>query len=77
VDLAIHSERLYPDHEVGGHYRTLVQKYVDALKACIGTPENPGDLYDGMFEDGDQVDKQFLFDHEANRIEKLRKTFHK
>jgi len=77
VDLAIHSERLYPEKEVGGHYRSLVQKYVDGLKACLGTPENPGALYDGMFTDGDQVDKQFLFDHEANRIEKLRKTFHK
>ena len=72
ADQAIAGERLYEDHAPGGHYREVVQTYLDVVRSCAGTREEPGLLYEAMFEPDMDVDTR-LFDMEVERIGEQRK----
>ena len=72
ADQAIAGERLYENHEPGGHYREVVQTYLETLRSCAGTKEEPGLLYEAMFEPDMDVDTR-LFDMEVERIGEQRK----
>jgi len=72
-DQAIGGERLYEDRGVGEHYREAVQTYLETLKSCMGTKEEPGLLYQAMFEPGQDVDMD-VFEMEAERIKAQRET---
>ncbi|EJK56691.1 hypothetical protein THAOC_23373, partial [Thalassiosira oceanica] len=72
ADQAIAGERLYEDHEPGGHYREAIRTYLEVVRSCAGTKEEPGLLYEAMFEPDMDVDTR-LFDMEAERIAEQRK----
>ena len=72
LDQGIQGEKLYSDRASGDLYRELVQEYISTLKECIGTPEDPGEVYQSLFFPDEDVDSE-LFDIEQERLENLRK----
>ena len=72
LDQAIRSEALNPEMESGGMYRTLVQSYIETLKECISTPDNPGPIYESLFMPDEELDTE-IFDNEVTRQDELRK----
>eukprot|EP00591_Stephanopyxis_turris_P002183 CAMPEP_0195530226 /NCGR_PEP_ID=MMETSP0794_2-20130614/33056_1 /TAXON_ID=515487 /ORGANISM="Stephanopyxis turris, Strain CCMP 815" /LENGTH=436 /DNA_ID=CAMNT_0040661695 /DNA_START=135 /DNA_END=1445 /DNA_ORIENTATION=+ len=61
LDQAIRTERLEDSVDQGGQYKKFVTMYVQTLKECMTTPNNPGLLTEAMFEQGEEVDLT-LFD---------------
>lgn len=74
TDLALTREKLEPEREAGDGYREVVQMYIETLKECKATPENPGWLYEGMFSEGEEVDLS-IFDEEKERQARLRRQY--
>ena len=72
TDQAMPGERLYAEREVGAHYREVVQKYIEVLKSCGATKEEPGLMYEAMFKPDEGVDLG-MFGMEEERIRELRK----
>lgn len=72
MDQAMRKEALNPDKDAGGMYKEFVQTYIQTLKECLSTPENPGPIYESIMGPGEEVDTEF-FDIEEERLEELRK----
>ncbi|MGK3761812.1 MAG: hypothetical protein ACI8RD_014130, partial [Bacillariaceae sp.] len=72
LDQAIRSEAMNPETDSGGMYRELVQTYIETLKECISTPEDPGPIYESLFLP-DEVPDTEIFENEPIRQEELRK----
>jgi len=71
LDQAIPSESM--DHQDSGYmYKELVQEYVETLKECLSTPENPGPVYESLFYPDEELDLE-IFENEPARQEKLKK----
>jgi hypothetical protein len=71
-DQAMPGERIYEQRPVGHHYRSAVRLYINLLKECAGSKEDPGLLFKAMFAPDQQVDLS-VFEYEAERIKALRK----
>jgi hypothetical protein len=72
LDQAIRSEAMNPETDSGGMYRELVQTYIETLKECISTPEDPGPIYESLFLP-DEVPDTEIFENEPIRQEELRR----
>ena len=70
LDSAMRSEALQPEREFGGMYKEMVQLYIKALKECIATPEDVGDIYKALHFPDEQIDLT-IFDREKNRQQKI------
>jgi len=69
-DQARVGEKLKEGYEPGQHFKEFVEGYVEALVASLVTREEPGELYEGMFFDGEEMDYE-LFDREESRVKDL------
>jgi len=72
MDQAIRSEAMNPETDSGGMFRELVQTYIETLKECISTPDDPGPIYESLFLPDEELDTE-IFDDEVDRQEELRK----
>jgi len=72
LDQAIRSEAMNPETDSGGMYKELVQTYIETLKECISTPENPGPIYESLFLPDEELDTE-IFENEVTRQEELKK----
>mmetsp|Transcript_6997 Transcript_6997/g.7786 ORF Transcript_6997/g.7786 Transcript_6997/m.7786 type:complete len:850 (-) Transcript_6997:39-2588(-) len=72
LDQAIRSEAMNPEMDAGGMYRELVQTYIETLKECISTPNDPGPVYESLFLPDEEPDTE-IFKDEPIRQEELRK----
>ena len=72
LDQALRSETLQPEKDRGGMYAEYVRLYIETLKECIGTPEAPGEIYEGLHFQGEEIDTS-IFDTEKARIEEIQK----
>jgi len=72
LDQAMRSEALNPETDSGGMYRELVRTYIETLKECISTPENPGPIYESLFLPDEELDTE-IFEDEVVRQEELKK----
>ena len=72
MDWSMKREKLSPERypEPGQHMRETMQMYVETLKECIATPENPGFLYESMFFEDEEMDFD-AFEAEERRLQKL------
>jgi hypothetical protein len=71
LDQALTRERLTPGRAAGDDYRETVREYIDTLKECIATPEQPGLIYESLFFPNEELDMS-IFDMEKERQAKLR-----
>lgn len=72
LDQAIRSEAMEPETDSGGMYKELVQTYIETLKDCLSTPENPGPIYESLFLPDEELDTE-IFEDEVGRQEELKK----
>jgi len=72
LDQAIQSESMDSETDSGDMYRELVQTYIETLKECISTPENPGPIYESLFLPDEELDTE-IFEDEVGRQEELKK----
>ena len=72
LDSSLRSETFDEEKDIGDDYRELVQEYIATLKECLATPENPGQLYEGLHFPGEKFDHS-AFDYEKERQQKLEK----
>jgi len=72
IDQAIPGERLYEQRPVGHHYKSAVRLYINLLKECAGSKEDPGLMYEAMFSPDQPIDLS-VFEYESERIKALRK----
>jgi len=70
-DQARVGEKLREGYEPGQHFREFVETYVETLKECASTKEDPGMFYNAMFFPDEEVDYE-LFDSEEERLEKIK-----
>jgi hypothetical protein len=73
-DATLRTETLEPSTHVtpGQQYRELVQLYVETLKECVATPENPGEMFNLLHLPNQEHDLGY-FDYESNRLERIKK----
>jgi len=69
-DQARVGEKLREGYVPGQHFKEFVEGYVEALVDSLVTREEPGELYKGMFFEGEEVDYE-LFDREEKRVKDL------
>jgi RNA recognition motif-containing protein len=69
-DASIRSEALEPTSMQGGQYKELVEMYVAALKGCLATPEDVGEMYENLHLPGEELDLS-IFDQEKERQKRL------
>eukprot|EP00797_Seminavis_robusta_P018295 Sro273_g105180.1 n/a (374) ;mRNA; r:51892-53013 len=72
LDWAMRDEKLEPEKESGDDYKEMVQMYIETLKECIATPENPGDIFEGMHFPDEPIDMT-IFDREKKRTREMLK----
>jgi hypothetical protein len=72
MDGALRSETLVPEREAGEEYRETVREYIATIKECMGTPEDPGEIYKGFFMPGEAIDLS-IFDNEKRRQARIHK----
>jgi len=72
LDFAMRDEKLEPEKDSGDDYKELVQLYISTLKACVATPENPGEMYEALHFPGEPIDLS-VFDREKKRQRALMK----
>lgn len=72
MDGALRSETLVPEREAGEEFRETVREYIATLKECMVTPEDPGEMYKGMFMPGEEIDLS-IFEHEKRRQTRIKK----
>ena len=72
-DAAVRNETLDPSTHTspGQRYRELVQLYVETLKECIATPENPGESF-MMQQYPNQEPDLGYFEYETKRLERIK-----
>jgi len=57
MDWSMNREKLTPERsEPGQHMRETMKLFVETLKECIATPENPGEIYKSLFVPGEEID---------------------
>jgi hypothetical protein len=71
LDYAMRNESLEPNKSTGEQYRDLVRLYIDSLKECLATPENPGKTFEVLQYPNQEVDFE-IFEYEAARLEKIK-----
>jgi len=71
LDQAIRSESMEPETDSGGMYKELVQTYIETLKECVSTPEDPGPIYESLFLPDEELDTE-IFEDEVLRQEDLK-----
>ena len=59
-------EKIEPDKGPKQLYREIVQLYVETLKECVCTPEDPGEMYINQFRVGEEIDLS-IFDNWKKR----------
>jgi len=72
MDTALRSETLVPEKEAGEEYRETIREYIATIKECMGTPEDPGEIYESMFMPGEKIDLS-IFDYEKRRQARIQK----
>ena len=72
MDTALRSETLVPEREAGEEYRETVREYIATIKECMGTPEDPGEIYKSLFMPGEEIDLS-IFEHEKRRQARIKK----
>ncbi len=72
LDQAMSSEAMDSNIGSGGMYKELVETYIETLKECISTPENPGPIYESLFLPDEELDTE-VFEDEVARQEDLKK----
>ena len=72
-DATVRTETLDPSTHLapGQQYRELVQLYVETLKDCVATPENPGEIFTMLQFPNEEPDLGY-FDHETKRLERIK-----
>ena len=71
LDYAMREESLEPSKGTGEQYRELVRLYIQSLKQCLATPEEPGQLFELLQYPDQEVDLE-IFDYEKARLEKIK-----
>lgn len=72
LDWAMRDEKLEPHKESGADYIEMVQMYIETLKECTATPEDPGEVYEHLHFPNEPIDVS-IFETEKKRIKKLMK----
>jgi RNA recognition motif-containing protein len=72
MDQAMRTETINPEKESGGMFKELVQTYIETLKECVATPENPGPIYQSIHFPSEPINTED-FDKERERQADLRK----
>lgn len=72
MDQAMRNETINPEKEAGGMFKELVQTYIETLKECVATPENPGPIYKSIHFPSQPIGTED-FDTERQRLADLRK----
>lgn len=70
LDTSVSTEKLKPELASGEDYKELVQLYIESLKECLPTKDEPGDMYEAVHYPDESIDLS-IFDHETKRQEKL------
>ncbi|GAX09984.1 hypothetical protein FisN_11Lh023 [Fistulifera solaris] len=66
LDSSLRSEALRPELERGQQYKELVQMYVETLKECLPSREEPGLIYEALHFPDEPIDLT-IFDREKER----------
>ena len=74
LDLAMQEEKLDPNKESGDEYREAVRMYVETLKECVGTPEEPGVVYEAMHFPGEPIDLSIFESDKEESQENVKET---
>lgn len=72
LDQAMSSEAMDSNIGSGGMYKELVETYIETLKECMSTPEDPGPIYESLFLPDEELDTE-IFEDEIARQEELKK----
>ena len=72
MDGALHSETLVPEWEAGEEIREIICEYIATIKECMVTPEDPGEVYKGLFMPGKEIDWS-IFDNEKPQQAQIKK----
>lgn len=70
LDSSLRSEALRPELERGEQYKELVQMYVETLKECLPSREEPGLMYEALHFPDEPIDLT-IFDREKERQKAL------
>lgn len=69
LDHALRSEALEPEKERGQLYKELVVMYIETLKECVATPEDPGELYEDIHLPDEPIDLSIFEEWERKMAE--------
>lgn len=72
LDYSIRAEALEPHLAAGQQYKELVQLYVQTLKECLVTPENPGAMFTALHLPDEEIDVS-VFEKELVRQEAIKR----
>ena len=74
LDHCLRSEAIEPDKKPGEIYKEVVQTYVQVLKDCVATREDPGPVFLAGFENEEDIDYSVFDEWEKRKaeIERLR-----
>ena len=70
LDGARRKEALEPGMKAGQQYKEIVQLFIETLKECLPTPEDPGFMYEALHLPDQEIDLS-IFDREKERQKKL------
>jgi hypothetical protein len=71
MDYAMRQESLEPSKGTGQQYRDIVQLFIECLKECISTPEDPGETFKSLFPPNVIPDLSY-FEKEGNRLDRIK-----
>ena len=70
LDSSLAGESIDPTKDGGELFKEMVQLYIETLKDCIATPENPGELFEAVHFPDEEIDIS-IFDRDRNRQKEL------
>jgi hypothetical protein len=73
LDYSIRAEALEPEKSAGQQYKELVQLYIQTLKECLVSPENPGLMYEALHFPDEEIDLS-IFAGEIERQEAIKRN---
>jgi hypothetical protein len=69
LDRGLRSEALEPETAPGDLFKEVVVYYVQTLKECVATPENPGYAYEALFMPDEPIDLSIFDKWEKRKAE--------
>ena len=65
-----------PPSAGGIRFKEFVQMYVETLREVCATKDKPGDMYEALFVEGEEIDLS-LFDHEEERLDLMKDRYNR